>query len=85
MKKTKENHAFSVELNHKEHLKTVAIPSGTNDNVIIEGFLGILQELNFVEDSMLEIQGVNGTIRVDMDCEDIKKLFKTKAEKEVKQ
>ncbi len=83
MKKAIENHAFSVELTHKEHLKTLAIHSSTNDVVIIEGFLGKLGNVAFVEDSMLEIQGVNGTLRIDMDIQDIKKLFQTQTEREV--
>jgi hypothetical protein len=85
MKNPQENHAFSVELAHREHLKTVAMPSDGNSNALIEGFLGKLQAACFVEDSMLEIQGVNGTIRIDMTSEQFTKLLERQAQKEVKQ
>ncbi len=66
MKTDKEPHAFSVELNHKKHLKTVAIPSNGSGSVVVEGFLGELLNLGFVEDSLLEIHGVNGSFRLDL-------------------
>ena len=83
MKMNKESHAFSVELNHKIHLKTVAIPSNGNGRVIVEGFLGKLANLDFVEDSLLEIHGVNGSLRIDLKREEARKMFNA-ATKEVK-
>jgi len=38
-------HAFSVELKSKKYVKRVAIPNEAEDNVLIEGFLGKLDEL----------------------------------------
>jgi hypothetical protein len=83
MKTGKESHAFSVELNHKRHLKTVAIPSNANGSVVIEGFLGELVNLGFVEDSLLEIHGANGSFRIDLKREEARKMFNLSA-KEVK-
>jgi hypothetical protein len=69
-------HAFSVELISREYLKRVAIPNEAGDNVLIEGFLGELGELGFVEGIMLEIKGTNGTLRMDLKKEELKKLLK---------
>jgi hypothetical protein len=35
--------------------------------VLIEGSLGTLTSVNFVEDLMLEIRGENGVLRIDVD------------------
>lgn len=74
MKTNKKSHAFGVELNHKRHLKTVAIPSDVNGSVVVEGFLGELVTLGFVEDSLLEIHGVNGSFRIDLRREEVGKM-----------
>ena len=84
MKQNKKSHAFSVELNHKTHLKAVAIPSNGNGSVVIEGFLGELVNLCFVEESLLEIHGVNGSFRIDLKREEARKIYNA-AIKEVKQ
>jgi hypothetical protein len=84
MKTGKKSHAFSVELNHKRHLKVVAIPSNGSGSVVVEGFLGELVNLGFVEGSLLEIHGVNGSFRIDLKCEEARKIYNA-AVKEVKQ
>jgi hypothetical protein len=83
MKTEKKSHAFSVELNHKRHLKTVAIPSDGSSSVVVEGFLGELVNLGFVEGSLLEIHGVNGSFRIDLKREEARKMCNATA-KEVK-
>jgi hypothetical protein len=75
MKKTNENHAFSIELNHKGHLQSLVMPNTVNGNLVIEGVLGKLLSACFVEDSMLEIRGVNGTLRIDLSNEEFKTLI----------
>jgi hypothetical protein len=48
-----------------------------SNGVLFEGFLGSLKGIRFVEDLMLEIQGENGIIRIDVDKDQvIKALFK---------
>jgi len=69
-------HAFSIELKSKEYLKLVAMPNGAKDNVLIEGFLGDLKVVDLVEGAMLEIQGSNGTFKMDLKEEELNKLFK---------
>ena len=71
-----EKHTFSVELKSKEYMKRVAIPDEAGDNVLIEGFLGELEEIGLVEDVMLEIKGANGILRMDLKEEELNTLLK---------
>ena len=66
---------FSIELKSKEYVKLVAISNDSFDKVLIEGFLGKLEELNFIEGVMLEIKGANGILRMDLREEDLRKLL----------
>jgi hypothetical protein len=59
----------------KRYLKLVAMPNDAGDNVLIEGFLGELEAVDLVEGVMLEIQGTNGTLRMDLKKEELRKLL----------
>ncbi len=72
----KENeHMFSIELKSKEYVKRIALPNENGGNVLLEGFLGKLQNLNFTEGVMLEIQGANGTLRMDLSEKEVQRLL----------
>ena len=73
-KRTKE-HAFSIELRSKEYVKHVAMSNDAEDKVLIEGFLGELEEFSFIEGAMLEIKGINGTLRMDLKEEELRNLL----------
>ncbi|MBI2127258.1 MAG: hypothetical protein HYU02_08130 [Thaumarchaeota archaeon] len=73
MSNTENEHAFSIELRSRENLKSVRLGDNRHEQVFIEGFLGQLLELNLVERSMLEVKGVNGTLRLDIDEIELKK------------
>jgi len=73
--KRPKKHTFSIELKSKEYLNLVAMPNGAKDNVLIEGFLGDLLTIDLVEGAMLEIQGTNGTLKMDLKEEELNKLF----------
>ena len=75
MSKRTREHAFSIELKSKEYMKRVTMSNEADDRVLIEGFLGELGELGFVEDAMLEIKGANGILRLDLKEEEFKKLL----------
>lgn len=77
MKNKAEEHAFSVELKSKEYIKLVTLANDSRNKVLIEGFLGELMELNFIEGIMLEIKGTNGTLRIDLRKEELKKLLRS--------
>jgi len=74
--KKAEKHTFSIELKSKEYLKLVAMPNGAKDSVLIEGFLGDLEVVDLVEGAMLEIQGTNGTLKMDLKEEELNRLFR---------
>jgi len=71
-----EKHTFSVELKSKEYMKRVAIPNEAGDTVLLEGFLGELEEIDLVEGVMLEIKGANGILRMDLNEEELNTLLK---------
>jgi hypothetical protein len=69
------NHAFSIELKSKEFLRNVMISNRTGETVLVEGFLGELEELSLVEDAMLELKGSNGILRIDVREDELTRLF----------
>jgi hypothetical protein len=69
------NHAFSIELKSKEFLRNVMISNRTGETVLVEGFLGKLEELRLIESAMLELRGSNGILRIDIKEDELKKLF----------
>ena len=73
--KKDDEHMFSIELKSKEHVKRVALPNENGGNVLIEGFLGKLQDLSFTEGIMLEIQGTNGTLRMDLSEKELERIL----------
>ena len=68
-------HMFSIELASKNFVKRLAIPNDSDDKVLIEGFLGELKEIGFTEGIILEIQGTNGILRIDLSEEELRKLL----------
>jgi hypothetical protein len=74
MNPNSENHAFSVELNNKDNLKSLALSNSVNSKIVIEGLLGKLLSFSFIENAMLEIKGANGTFRIDLYPQDICKI-----------
>ena len=68
-------HMFSIELTSKNFVKRLAIPSDSDDKVLIEGFLGELKEIGITEGIILEIQGTNGILRIDLSEEELRKLL----------
>ena len=63
---TKTNkHAFSIELRSKRYL-SLDQPEDVDGSVLIEGSLGDLKKLIFVEGAMLHFEGARGTLRLDI-------------------
>ena len=80
MDKDKTGRGFSVEMESKRHVKTISVSDESHDRVLFEGNLGELQELGMVEDIIIEIKGANGTLRVEV-CEDeLRKMLSKKKE-----
>ncbi len=66
---------FSIELKSKEYVKSLALQNAERGNVLIEGFLGKIENLNFTEGLMLEINGTNGSLKMDLSETELKRLL----------
>ena len=71
-------HAFSVEMKSKDHIKSISMSNGPPGGVLFEGFLGELKELGMVEGVILEVKGCNGTLRIDLDEDELRKMLAKK-------
>jgi hypothetical protein len=72
-KKISKERVFSVELNSKHNLKNLTLTDGNRDTVLLEGTLGELLAATFTEGIILEIIGEKGTLRVDLEEDEIQK------------
>lgn len=82
MNKRTWEHSFSVEMKSKDAVKTLTFIEKEKDNIFFEGLLGKLKNVNMVEDVMLEIEGINGIIKLDITSQEIEKCLKTNVKKE---
>ena len=71
-------HGFSVELKSKEYVKRVSVSDDPRDAVIFEGFLGEIEEMGMVEGVILEIRAANGTLRIDLSEEELRRALARK-------
>jgi hypothetical protein len=69
-------HALSVEMRSREHIKRISVSDNSRDPVIFEGELGELNGLRFIEGLMLEVDGANGVLRIDMTEEEFERARK---------
>jgi len=58
------NSIFSVEMRSKRYVKSISISDEAHDRVLFEGILGELKEVSFIEDTILEVVGANGVLRI---------------------
>jgi len=73
--KKSEEHSFSAEMKSEHCVKKMSFQD--DDGIIFfEGFLGKLVRVSLVEDLMLQIEGANGVLRVDIDREDLETCLK---------
>ena len=63
---------FSIELQSKAGLKNVTLTNGSKDAVLIEGSIGELVQAAFTEGIILEIIGKKGTLRIDLNGEELR-------------
>ncbi len=81
-KTSSSSHMFSIELVSRDCVKCLVIPNENDDKVLIEGFLGDIESLGIIEGVMLEINGTNGTLKMDLSEEEISKLLRAHIDKE---
>jgi hypothetical protein len=60
----------------EDGLKNLCIGSEFGPKVEIEGNLGKLERINFVENAILEIRGSGGILRIDLNKETFERLLK---------
>jgi len=65
-----------LELDSGSDLKKVSVPNGAQ-RLLLEGTIGTLKRVEFIEDSVLELAGSTGIIRIDLSREDMVKFAKS--------
>jgi hypothetical protein len=65
--------SFSVELKSKANFKNITLNTDIQENAVIEGTIGKLEHAGFVEDSVLEVTGRKGVLRIDISETEIKR------------
>ena len=75
-------HAFSIEMKSKKHVKHISLSDESHEHVLFEGSLGELEELSMVEGAVLEVKGANGVLRIDLSEDELRKMLFQKKEAE---
>jgi len=75
-------HAFSIEMKSKKHVRHISLSNESHEHVLFEGSLGELEELSIVEGAVLEVKGVNGVLRIDLSEDELRKMLFQKKEAE---
>jgi len=64
---------FSVDLKSSDAIKSAALVNSRTNGVMLEGSIGVLEHAKFVENTVLEVAGSRGVLRVDLTIEDLAK------------
>ena len=76
----KMEHAFSIEMKPKKHVKHISLSDEPYEHVLFEGALGELEELSMVKSAVLEVRGANGILRIDLSGDELRKMLFQKKE-----
>ena len=71
-KAMEEERSFSIELKSKAHLKNITLNNVSREKALIEGTIGKLEHVEFVEDTVLEVMGEKGVLRIGISEKEIK-------------
>ena len=74
----KTEHSFSIELKSEQCVRRMSFLDKETGFVFFEGFLGELRNVAMVEGVMLEIEGENGVLKLDMTKQEMKKCLSPK-------
>jgi hypothetical protein len=83
-KKTDE-HSFSIEMKSEKSVQKMSFADKEDNHIFFEGSLGKLTNIFMVEGMMLQIEGINGTLRMDISKEELQNCFKNKSPLEAKE
>ena len=64
----------SIEMKQRQHVKTMMFSDEGLGEVLFEGNLGQLVDLSMVDDRVMEMRGLNGTLRVDLTLEELEAM-----------
>ena len=85
MSKKTDEHSFSVEMKSEKNVQKMFFAGKEDNHVFFEGSLGKLTNIFMVEGMMLQIEGVNGTLRMDISKEELQHCFENKGPSEAKE
>jgi hypothetical protein len=63
-------------------VKRMSLSENENEHFFFEGYLGKLKDVSMIEDMMLQIDGVNGTLRMDITKQELQKILHLKRKKQ---
>ena len=69
---------FSLELKTRQQVKQLSLLTERGegeDEVLIEGSLGRIEEAAFIEDVLFEFRGTEGTLKLDLSREELLRLL----------
>jgi hypothetical protein len=78
MAKRMEEHAFSIEMKSEQCVRKMSFFDKENGHVFFEGFLGELKSVALIEGVMLEIEGINGVLKLDITRREVEKCLTQK-------
>ncbi len=58
--------SFSISLNEEKSIKYMRIGNGHGSKVLIEGDIGIIDNVKVVDDVLLKINGTNGMMSISL-------------------
>ena len=76
--KKAQEHSFSIEMKSERCVRKMSFLDEENGHVFLEGFIGKLKNIVIVEDVMLEIEGKNGVIKLDLTREELEESLTSK-------
>jgi len=75
MDKRAKEHSFSIEMKSEHCVRRMSFLDEENNHVFFEGFLGELKNIAMVEGVMLEIEGKNGVLKLDITQQEMEKCL----------
>jgi len=85
MSKKTDEHSFSIELKSEKNVQKMSFAHKEDNHIFFEGSLGKLTNIFMVEGMMLQIEGINGTLRMDISKEELQNCFRNKSPLEAKE
>ena len=78
MSKKIQEHSLSIEIKVENAVRKMSFQDSEHGYVFFEAFLGELKNVSMIEGVMLEIEGVNGILKLDISQQEIEQSIKPK-------